>query len=783
MSQEGRHNVKQEDFDILYVLRQILKRWYWFALCIPIFLALAVMKNRTAVPMYSISSKLLIEVASDRVIYDEEAAAGVNMLTRSKSVNNEIQVIHSRDLIERALDSLAFNVRYFNPATRAEILGHELPIDIRADFDKAHRLAGTEFEFRTVDESKFILSADGVELGVLGYGQMIEHKDFHFIVSKRPKQWGEADFEAHLNFFIDTRDAVVDQYLNNLVVMESDKDTDAIDLSLEETIPERGELFLNQLVQSYFMKMLEDRKRAAETTYDFIDERLQENFAHLDSLEQQIDKFKRDKEVVNPAVEARYILQGIKQFEIELSDAETQLEIVEDLVTKSLSNPSSELDLSVPNTTNGVTDPLLNELVMTLNRKQYELKTLSQTVTKDNPIYRELVAEIDDLRGSIMIDLLSMRDNMRTSVRYIQNQIDEYKFNLDQLSHQEKGLVAMERIRANKEELYVYLLKKREEAAMVLASELMDTWVIEQPHASSLYYNPKRGIVLLLGLFLGVFIPLSVILVWMFFDGRIRRDKELTSLVSIPLIATLSSVKRPVTRIKSAIRKVEVAEGLRQADFNLRYHAKDGKVTLMTSLRAREARNLTALNLAITKAALGHRTCLIELDLRRPSLDRLSGLQDEQGIVSVIMGDKSAAECTQAYPDQEGLDLILAGTCPPDPSSLLVDEKLDRLIAQLCKTYDAIIIDTPPLNAVSDTLLVSRLADTTLLVVEEAVSRRSDLKAFGELLSSGKLARPAVLYLSKTTSRSTKDYLPQHSTAVGRWFATIKSRLSPSWRA
>lgn len=770
-----------EAFDIKEVLHQFVSRWYWFVITIPIFLVGASWVNDQAQTIHTIKAKILIEVDNGRVIVNEDATTGLSTLHRSKTVPNEIELLKSRDLISRAVDSLSLHVRCYRPNDiETEIYVESLDYVVEVETLKGHRPSTAAYTLQFKDTSRFEFIVGAELKGTYHLGDTIVHESSMIMVSEREGVLASSWVNDTLLFYVDAKEDILSKYSSMIAVDESGKDADAIEVIIEETIPERGKEFVGMLVDCYFFKLGEDRQEQAEKTYAFIEERLRQNFLHLDSLEYAIDRYKQTKQLTDPDLEAKYILEGIKRFEIELSDARTQKEIVQELVQKSISDPRLQLDLSIPNTMMGVSDPLLNDLILDLNKKQIKLRQLGETVEKDNPLYQEALSEVEELRSSLIVDLLNLEENMFTTVAHIEEQIAKYEKRLSELGFEDKGLTAMERIRNNKEDIYVYLLKKREEAALLLASELKDTWLIEEPYVEGSYRHPQGVIVLVLGVFLGIFIPVTIILIWLLFDDRMRSAKDVKRIVKAPVCGQLSW-RNEFSRwlLPELFSTSDLLENFKKIILHLQLNNDPCQVISVTSMGVGEGKTFAATHLAMAQSFLDKSVCLLELNLRKPELECLADLHDASSVIEILdTGELSERELNKR--ELNGVKVIKAGKCSSDPTATILSQGMKDLLRKLRKEFDTIVIDTSNLNAASDALVVSSYADVNLMVVRQNYTSKGDLKDIRELLTSGKMKNVSVIVneTSRRQSMRYRDYLLESSkTFVSRMTANLKSRV------
>jgi capsular exopolysaccharide synthesis family protein len=589
------------------------------------------------------------------------------------------------------------------------------------------------------------------------YGEELFIGSNRLVISKKEHDayWSSEQGNLALTFYLNPFDNMVASFRKKLQVYETARNSDGIMLRMEESLPERGVALQQAIIQNYLLGMDEQRKDMAENAFDFIEGRLKLNHSDLDSLEIIMEEYRRSKDMVAPDKKIDYLYQGIKEFKTELSDAQTQLDIVEQLIASINQNKN---ELSVPNTALGVRDPLLNNLLARLAEKESEREQMRETVHQNNPLFKQLNNQIAELKTSMHDDLKSFGKNLRISVRDIESRIAEYEYEILQLSGNNRELDGLARKRDNMEELYNYLLKRREEAALVAAAELIDTWIIEKPHVESSFYKPRKSMVMIIGILLSLLAPATFIGYRNLFDRRIGSTNDLKGIKDMPVLSSVCNDAKSVFGISHDKGRINTREDFKALYFNLQFVAPDAKKILFTSIAENEGKTHCAINYGTTLAALGKRTCLVELDLRKPSfIDRLE-ISDTQGVLNMLDGSASLDDVLRRSTFSEDLSYISAGTSDQDPLKLLMSKNFPKLLDELAKRFDHVIIDTPPTMVSADIMVLSAHADLNIFVVREGFTPQSELKEIQEIHASHRIGNMALLLNGDSSKKPSSSY-------------------------
>ena len=752
MSNEERKPIDTGDLDLKELIQAFVRRWYWFVLFAIVGLAVGKYIADKQTLLHDVQSIVLIEDNSDRAIVKESPVPGLSLMNRTKRLENEIEIFSSKDLMEKAVQKTqAFISCFEGHTTNKEVFVQDIPFLIDVPNPVRQIEEAPAIYFTHLDEDNFEINY------TLNNNEVISQHRYNeeFLlngsaISIQNNLVDSADALKQYTFYVNGFNNKVRDFRSNLEVMESNKNTDGILLSIATTLPEQALALQNALVETYFIDVRNQHKEMAENAYQFIEGRLEINFDNLDSLEAIMEEYRRSRDMVMPDKQVEFLYEGIKEFKTELSDAQTQLDIVDKLLT---SIDSDGTELSVPNTVLGVTDPLLNDLLLRLTSKENEREKMKETVHPNNPLFKQLTNQIKELQISMKKDLKIFRSNMQISVQDIEKRIENYELEILSLSGNNRELDGFERKRMIMEELYNYLLKRREEAAMVASAEFIDTWVIEKPHVNRIYNEPKKSMILLFGALLGLLIPASFFGYQVLFNKRIASIEELKKNSSIPVIHSIGRSKKT----NNGHQKYH-QEDFKALYFNLKFTDPNVKKVLFTSAIENEGKTHCAINFAMTLATLGKKTCLVELDLRRPCfIDRLE-ISENRGVLNILDGSATLPEVTKRSAYSEDLKLIPAGTTDHDPLRLLMSDQFKRFLQELERTYDHIIFDAPPSMIASDILVLSRHADLNIFVVRQDLTPRAELARLEESYQQNRIQNMVFLFNGDSTKRNTENY-------------------------
>lgn len=754
----------EQDFQIRAIIDQYLSHWKWFVLGALISLSVAYLYLRYTIPQYRASTTILMKDEKKGGLSSELAAFSDMGLGGGKNnIDNEMEILKSRTLIESTVRKMNLNISF---VMEGQIISTDLFKDspILVDFTGQKSdfyTKGSSFEFIALSSSTFKLediSGDRIILQQkkeYRYGEPIATKNGTLVINKsltNSTVYNTLDSEP-IKILISSIESVAGSFRERLNVVPLSKTSDIVELSLTDPVLERAEFFLNNLVQNYNTEAIADKNFISENTSKFIANRLALITDELDGVEQSVEKFKSSNQLTDIETEAQLFIEGSSEYDKKGIETDIQLNIISsmmDFIKKS--KPS---DLLPSNIVSGEATDLIssyNQLVLDRNR-------LMKSATEENPTVVKMDQQLSSLKSTVAGSLSRMQSNLKIQKRDLNSQEGILNSKIGRIPVQERQFKVIARQQKVKEELYLYLLQKREETAILLAATEPNARVVDAAKGSEAPVAPNKKIIYLGALLLGILVPFGIIYLMDLLDTKIKSRMDLDGKTLIPFIGDVPTSDSPSEIIKSESR-TSTAEALRIIRTNLEFMISkvpegQAKTFFVTSTFPKEGKTFVSANLAATFALSGKKVLLIGMDIRNPRLDAYLTLPD-RGVTNFLSSKNLVLE--DLVVKQEGFEdfhVLPAGVIPPNPAELLMNKKVDTLFETVKKQYDYIIVDTAPTSLVTDTLLIAKHADCFIYVARANFLEKRMLSIANTLYKEKKLPNMCLL-LNDTDS--TKGY-------------------------
>lgn len=763
-----------EDYDSLLTVKNLwmlfVLNWQWFALSVVVCVASAFLYLRYKQPVYSSTMKVLIKDDNTKSRYAQNSMglAELGIVSNTNGFDNELEILHSKNLALRTVKSLKLYVSYKRKGrVRNTILYKTSPILV--DMEEA-----CIDELPTPIDLEITAAGEGIRVkaSLQSEGNLWEmEQTLSGLPGMMRTPVGTLLFRRNPGFELDESKILVrvfpprmmgNAYAARLGVAPSSKTTTVALLTLHDTDVPRASDYLRELIESYNADANEDKNEVARKTEEFINGRLAMIQDELDVTEGELELFKKNNELINLKNDATAALASSEQFQQKQVEMQTQLALVKSLLDY-VEQPQHRLEVIPANL--GISDVGLNAQISRYNEQVLQRNRLLRSASESSPVVANLTAAIESQWPAIRQSILEVYKNLQVQKEGIDKQYDRYMGKIANTPSQERALNNIGRQQEIKAGLYLMLLQKREENLISQASTAVKGRIIDVPECVG-KVSPRSSMVMLVGLATGVALPLGILLLLALLrykiEGRadVERLTHLPILADIPLAPQLDKGQRAVVvRPNSNNMMEEAFRGLRT---NLRFvMGQNEKVLLCTSVIPGEGKTFVSTNLAMSLALLGRKVLIVGLDIRKPRLVRLFGLSDDKrGITSFLAGDTENyalldAQITHGVLN-DNLDVLPAGICPPNPGELISKSLLDKGIEHLRSSYDYIILDTSPIGLVSDTLEMGRLADATFFVCRADHTPKSNFAMVNEVAASGKL--PKVNFVLNGVDLSKKKY-------------------------
>jgi tyrosine-protein kinase Etk/Wzc len=532
-------------------------------------------------------------------------------------------------------------------------------------------------------------------------------------------------------------------YCSNLSIAPTSKTTSVAVISLKNSSLQCGQDFINQLLEMYNRNTNNDKNEIAQKTAEFIDERISIISKELGSTEADLETFKRDAGITDLTSEAQIALAGNAEYEKKSVENRTQISLVNDLRKYLKGNEYEVLPSNV-----GLQDAALIGAIERYNEMLVERKRLLRTSTENNPAIVNLDTSIRAMKANVQATLEGTLQGLMITKSNLDREASRYSRRISNAPGQERAYVSIARQQEIKAGLYLMLLQKREENAIALAATANNAKIIDEAIADDTPVSPKRSMIYLIALVLGVGIPVGIIYLIELTKFKIEGRADVEKLTSVPIIGDI-----PLTDEKNdkngSIAVFEnknnlMSETFRNIRTNLQFMLdNDQKVILVTSTVSGEGKSFVSANLAISLSLLGKKVVIVGLDIRKPGLNKVFHLSNkEKGITQYLSNPETdLMELVQPSDVNKNLFVLPGGAVPPNPTELLARNGLDKAIEILKQNFDYVIMDTAPIGMVTDTLLVGRVADLSVYVCRADYTHKAEYTLINELAIEKKLSK------------------------------------------
>ncbi len=751
--QQIEFQAKEEKVNIRKAISQYIYKWPWFIASILVFVISAYIYLRYSVPQYQSKTTLKFDKKEADLT---SALADLNTLGmglgNADELKSEAAVVNSRPILMQVVKNLNLNVEYYNAGEfKDSQLFSKAPVTAKILTYTNNKFISSEYYVTDVKNEYFTLNSEK-NGKVTGKFNIPIKLDFGtVIVQKNPTIAFKSEYKI---VFWNPIEKVKKLEKTIQVTLPDDKAL-LMDISLIGSLPEKSEAILNEVTRQYNLDGQKDKNVQAQNTQEFIDKRLEVITKDLSGVENQKEDFQNRNRIVDLQAQAELALQNTSENTKVLLQQQAQLDLLNSLTTEASKNNTqlmpSNLGLS-PSLEQSISQ--YNQLLINRN------KTLKQA-TVENPAVIEMNREIASLKDIIRNNIREQKETVQAGIAQIQNQITTTNNTIEKVPGQSKIYRGIERQQNLKEQLFLFLLQKREENAINLSVNVPKAKIVNPAFTEEVPVSPKKNIILMGALFLGLLVPFAIFYLLFMLDDKIYNRDDIKEKSGLSVLVDIPSLKNDENHLVQKNDFSELAESFRVLVSNLKFilpTRDSAKIIMVTSSVKGEGKTLVSVNLALTIANKNGRALLIGSDIRNPQIQRYDseptkrkGLTEYLYDESVNVDDLIHISHTNPY-----CDVIYAGSIPPNPQELLSNGRYQKLIAQMSSQYAYIIIDSAPLMLVSDTLSIADVADATLYVIRSGVSRSILVDFAEELVRDSKLIN--VSFIINDVSRSARGY-------------------------
>ena len=754
--------VNAEKRDLRDFVLPYLKYWYLFIIGVVLCLGSAVLYIRyRTVPLYMISGTVLIkDKDSGTSANTGEALGNLGLIKPSGNKDDQISILGSTSLMKKVLDQLALNVNYQIEGKVKDVTVYwkNLPFYVLTDA-KEQPTAAPPFTIQPKDSINSYIKVNGVENheldGTWKYGDTLVLGNGHFQVLKNPLYRLAENHEPVTVGFVNTKN-LAEAYVGQLKIESANRTGSLLNITMLDAIPERGEDIVRDLIALYADESVKYQNQLAVSAIEIIDERLKLLTGEITSVEKDIADYKQENDLTDISSDAAVYLQSAKESNRRLEEYQTQIDILNSLESYMRNGNDERL---VPSSLN-IQDPTLSALISQFNAKQLEKNNLLRSTPEDNPLVVNINRALDDLRS----DLLENLKNIKNSLEIAQNNERQNSYRsrtqIAKVPTAERALLSINRDQGIKQDLYLYLLQKREEEALSLEAPISNTRIVDAPSATNYPVSPNKTSIYLGAIIFGVFLPFSFVFVKDQINNKIRDIADVNKLTHAPYLGEISHNDKSGSLVVGENITTSVAELFRLMRFNLTYQTagRPNKVILVTSGLQGEGKTFFTINIGASLALVGHKVVCLSFDLRAPRMALNLNLKAKKGITDFILDQKTTVEeITVTDSTIEGFYTIGAGKVLPNAGELMTHPRVGQLLEALKEEYDFIVIDSAPVGKVADAYGLAPYIDATVFVIRQNYSSKKEVEILDDIYRNQKLKYPMVV-LNDTKAKSRYGY-------------------------
>ena len=728
---------------------------WWYVLALIVAVACAVFYLYRTPTTYSSTAKVLVDESNQDATMRNlgVASAGMMRLRSFNSVENEIEAFSSVDYMQKVVERLGLQTTYIQPLKLKSVdLATNSPVQLVLAGENPH--TSFKFDLTRVDENHVKLSNMMIKDEPIGEAVEIQFGDTVATALGRlaifPTEYIE-DFETPIEVKWESAIAAAKRYCGKLNVSLSGKESSVVVIKVNDTDPQRASNVITTLINVYEEMWVANKNRAAVNTTKFLNERLSIIEQDLATVEEALRKYKSSNKLTDIKAVSQLYLNQSSQYSTKAFEVRNQISVAS-FIKDYLNDPANAMSLIPADL--GISNGTVNSEIKEYNELVLQRDRLLTGSGANNPMVADLNTAIAAIRSSILNSIENLISTLDLQLSRIEGQEKEILARISSSSGQELQLLSIERQHEITQELYKFLLQKREENELAALVNVGNTQLLQSPESSVVPVGPNKMMILFIAIVLGLGAPFAYFFLRKMMDTVIKNKGDLGNL-SVPFLAEIPRYVKPGERFKKlgkkkddkANTKIIVEAGSRdmmneayrvlRTNMDLMIGRNSGsKVLMFTSFNPNAGKTFSVLNIAASMALKGSKVIIVDLDLRKASLSKALGIE-HSGVAAYLNG-KSDSFKGNAEEISENLFFLPVGTLPPNPTELLLTDRFKQMIDQMRSEYDYVFIDCPPIEVVADASIITEMVDMTVFVMRANQMHKDVLPEIESLYKSGK---------------------------------------------
>jgi len=740
MQLRKKDNAGQSESSVSGLLFRYLPYWPLFITVICLFVLGAYCYLLYVIPKYEAVASLMVK-DEQKGNSDSKSMESLDFISTKKIVENETEVLKSWVLMKDVTKKLHLYAPIYAEGKFTPLSAYAMS-PVTLEVSDPESIAPVDKVYFTYNQKTNAVTLNNNQLLALDKWVKTPYGTLRFSANKR---YQKSDDVYPLYFNLIPLDKQAKSLASDLTVSTVSKLAAVIKLTFKDEVPERAVDVLNELMATYNNAIINDKKSLAANTVAFVDERMNIVSRELDSIERQIQRYKTGTGAIDIGTQSDLALQNVSENNQKISEIDGRLQMlnqVERMVA------SKDKGGSIVPATLGISDPVLSHMLDKLYEAELEQERLKSTVGAGHPLLNSINDQINKIRPNILENIQSQRNSLQASRSALSSINNRYNSVINTIPQKERDLLDISRDQAIKSNIYSFLLQKREESAISIASTVSDMKIIDMAQAVSGPVSPNKKMIYGVSIAAALLLVLAIITAKEALSRKLLYRHEIESFTSLPIIGEIAYKKpKQLIVVEEGVKSL-LAEEFRKIRITLPYLGIGGKnkKILVTSSIAGEGKSFVAANLAQTLALTGKKVVLVDMDLHNPSLEKIMLEQDRVGVSEFLTGNADVFELVNKTSFNNCLYFVPSGAIQPNPSELICSEKVKDLIDYLENTFDYVIIDTAPIVPVSDAYELSSYCNATLFVVRHKYTPKMLIQRMDESIKINPLTNPAIVF-------------------------------------
>lgn len=746
LQDEDRLTNPVKEFNVGLFVYVLNKSILWIILLTIITIIISLVYLRYAPKIYESNATVLFSSEKKAQLLGVEKIA---IEQDNAAINREIQLFKSRLLVERVVDSLPLQMAYFKEGKTkfiSEELYNSCPFELSMEV-KDQDILRVPIYINLIDEEKFSINhiyRDGEFERIYKFGQTIYSPSFKGIVIKKKKIFKKDDFRGVFYVRKYDKSVVIADLINKVSIEPLDFKTKSFKISYKDKSAAKARDIINKMINVFVDYDVEKKREGFDNIIAFLNNQItlseQGNSAFEDSLSMLRAQFGyMDKnELQNLSIEMSATNKTIRSL--------TQ-DIISIKAFKKILN-SKEIS-TIPLLTLQERDIDLVSIISKINSLKNERNLTLLDVTTDHPRVRLLDQQIQDFTVELNNNLNNAIAIIDGKLKQLTSESGEKLEKMYGLPQVESGFNRLNKIKESKDKFYFSLFDQRANYMIANAGVVSDYVILQNANLSSSPISPKVTMIRLAGILSGILLGLLLVIVRYLLHKTIISVQEVQYKSKAPLLGVIPSYEEKLVRSQIVVTKdpkSTISEAYRGIRSNLQFmnNSPGSKVIATTSTIPGEGKTFTGLNLAAIISLLDKKVIIVDCDLRKPRINKIFDCDNSVGVSTILSNQSTEDECIYSS-GIKNIDIIPSGPVPPNPSELILSKRMDQMVEYLKTKYDYVVIDTPPIGLVTDSLEILRKADFPIYVLRAAYSNRTFIINANKLIEDSKIAKLSVI--------------------------------------